>query len=60
MKKNKMPEKSKGQASSESNKITRKEAIKTAGKYAALTAATVFFLDTKRASAASVPQSPGW
>lgn len=40
-------------------KITRKEAFKKAGKYAALTAGTLIFLDTKASAAGSAPQNPG-
>ena len=41
--------------------ISRKEAIKKMGKYAALTAmGTFMILSPKKAQAASVPPSPGW
>jgi hypothetical protein len=40
--------------------ITRKQAIKKMGKYAALTAIGTFtILNPKKAQASSVPQSPG-
>lgn len=42
------------------NKITRKEAIRKMGKYAALTAAGTFLiLNPKKAQAASTPVNPG-
>jgi len=42
------------------NKITRKEAIKRMGKYAALTAAGTFLiLNPKQAQAQSTPTDPG-
>lgn len=45
--------------SSENNKITRKEAIKKMGKYAALTAAGTFLiLNPKQAQAQSTPPDP--
>ncbi len=41
--------------------ITRKEAIKKAGKYAAATAATMFIVLSPRDSQAqSMPPDPGW
>lgn len=41
--------------------ISRKDAIKKIGKYAALTAmGTFMILSPKKAQAASVPPSPGW
>ena len=41
--------------------ISRKDAIKKMGKYAALTAmGTFMILSPKKAQAASVPPSPGW
>ena len=43
------------------DKITRKEAIKKAGKYAALTAVTtLIILNPKQSQAGSVPTAPGW
>ncbi|MBN1767040.1 MAG: hypothetical protein JW842_00890 [Prolixibacteraceae bacterium] len=46
----------------ESNKITRKEALKKAGKYAAVTAATMFVVLSPKESQAqsSAPPTPGW
>ena len=42
------------------NKITRKEALKKMGKYAALTAAGTFLiLNPKQAQAQSTPPDPG-
>ena len=42
-------------------KITRKEALKKAGKYAAFTAAaTMLVLSPKAAQAGSTPTDPGW
>lgn len=42
-------------------KITRGEAIKKAGKIAGITAASMFLiLNSKKASAASAPEAPGW
>ena len=42
------------------NKMTRKEAIKRMGKYAALTAAGTFLvLNPKQAQAQSTPSDPG-
>ena len=41
--------------------ITRKDAIKKMGKYAALTAVGTFMiLNPKKAQASSVPPGPGW
>ncbi len=41
-------------------KMSRKEAMKKAGKYAAFTAATtVFLFSPKQAQAGSTPQNPG-
>jgi len=43
------------------NDISRKEAIKKMGKYAALTAmGTFMILNPKKAQAASAPPSPSW
>jgi hypothetical protein len=43
------------------NDISRKEAVKKMGKYAALTAmGTFMILSPKKAQAASAPPSPGW
>ena len=43
------------------NDISRKEAIKKMGKYAALTAmGTFIILNPKKAQAASEPPNPGW
>ena len=45
---------------SETENITRKKAIKKAGKYAALTALTsLIILSPKQGQAASLPQKPG-
>ncbi|NQU87378.1 MAG: hypothetical protein HQ541_16615 [Mariniphaga sp.] len=41
-----------------SKKITRREAVKKAGKYAALTGATMIILTPKEAQATSPPSSP--
>jgi|GEM_PF-2668448 len=46
-------------ASSGTQRISRKEAIKKVGKVTALTAATLLFLETKESAAAS-PTHPGW
>lgn len=44
----------------ENNKITRKEAIKKMGKYAAITAVGTFLiLSPKQAQAQSLPPDPG-
>lgn len=44
----------------DTNKITRKEAIKKMGRYAALTAAGTFIiLNPKQAQAQSTPTDPG-
>lgn len=40
--------------------ITRKEALKKAGKYAALTAATMLVILSPKDSQAQSPPSPGW
>ncbi len=43
------------------NEISRKDAIKKMGKYAALTAMGTFMILTpKRAQAESTPPDPGW
>lgn len=43
------------------NEITRKEAIKKAGKYAAITAASMFMvLSPKQSQAISLTPPPGW
>ena len=42
------------------NEITRKEAIKKAGKYAAITAASMFILSPKESQATSPASPPGW
>lgn len=42
-----------------SNQITRKEALKKMGKYAALTAAGTFFILSPKASAQSSAPDPG-
>nr|WP_321354170.1 hypothetical protein [uncultured Draconibacterium sp.] len=45
----------------EGNEITRKEAIKKAGKYAAVTAASMLtILSPKESQAQSSTPSPGW
>lgn len=43
----------------ETKKITRREAIEKAGKYAAITAATFLILSPKQSQADS-PADPGW
>ena len=43
----------------ESNKITRKEAIKKMGKYAALTAAGTFLILNPKTAQAMSPEPPG-
>ena len=44
-----------------SEDISRKDAVKKIGKYAALTAlGTFMILNPQKAQAASVPPSPGW
>jgi len=40
--------------------ITRKEALKKAGKYAALTAATMLIILSPKDSQAQSPPNPGW
>lgn len=40
--------------------ITRKEALKKAGKYAALTAATMLVILSPKDSQAQSPPNPGW
>ena len=61
MKKNKLPDKSIASDKSNLTKISRKEAIKKAGKYAALTAATtLIILSPKQSQATSTPTAPGW
>lgn len=40
--------------------ITRKEAIKKAGKYAAVTAATMLIVLSPKGSQAQSPPAPGW
>ena len=46
---------------SEAKKITRKEALKKAGKYVALTATTLIILTPKSSQASSAyPAPPGW
>lgn len=40
--------------------ITRKEALKKAGKYAAITAASLLFLSPKESQAQSSIPPPGW
>jgi len=40
--------------------ITRKEALKKAGKYAALTAATMLIILSPKESQAQSPPTPGW
>lgn len=42
------------------DEITRKEALKKAGKYAALTAATMLVILSPKESQAESPPSPGW
>jgi hypothetical protein len=42
------------------NDITRKEALKKAGKYAALTAATMLIVLSPKESQAESPPTPGW
>ena len=42
------------------NEITRKEALKKAGKYAALTAATMLVILSPKESQAESPPTPGW
>lgn len=45
----------------EEAEITRKEAIKKAGRYAAVTAAAMFVvLSPKKSQASSLPGDPGW
>ncbi len=45
----------------EKENISRKEALKKAGKYAAITAATMLIvLSPKESQAQSVPPTPGW
>ena len=62
MKKDRTPKKTKESSNTETKKITRKEAIKKAGKYAALTAATtLIILSPKEGQASSeAPTDPGW
>lgn len=44
-----------------SEEITRKEALKKAGKYAAFTAGSMlFFFQPKEVQAGSLPRAPGW
>jgi hypothetical protein len=51
--------KKEGNKTPENKKITRKEALKKAGRYAALTAATMLILDPTKASAeGSAPAPP--
>lgn len=42
------------------DEITRKEALKKAGKYAALTAATMLVILSPKDSQAQSPPPPGW
>ena len=42
------------------DEITRKEALKKAGKYAALTAATMLVILSPKESQAESPPTPGW
>ena len=42
------------------NRITRREALKKTGKYAAATAAATFILLNPKQSQASSPAPPGW
>ena len=44
----------------ENEEITRKEAIKKAGKYAAVTAAAMLILSPKESQATSPAPTPGW
>lgn len=58
MKKDRLAFKNKTSENSNTNKITRKEAIKKAG-LTALTAASILFLSTKQSAAQSLPSGPG-
>ena len=61
MKKNKRTVKSRSAEKKENKKISRKEAIKKTGKYAALTAAaTLIILSPKQSQAGTTPTDPGW
>lgn len=56
-------EKDTTQFNSQSNpkkEITRKEALNKAGKYAALTAATMLIVLSPKESQAESPPTPGW
>lgn len=51
---------SKSEKSQEAEQISRKDALKKAGKYAAFTAgAMMFFFSPKKAQAESLPENPG-
>lgn len=43
-----------------SNKITRREALKKTGKYAAVTAVATFMILNPKQSQAASPAPPGW